>query len=378
MGWSSRPTGLTVYNPGRAHRGYTLYAPNGADEAYLIDMGGQIVHRWHCDRGIDQCYLLTDGNLLLRYPRSADSGGFPGPSAPQTPGPGSRGILELSWDGEIVWEYPDPAVRRCARLANGNTLMLKWEEMPEEQSRQVKGGFTNPGGPETMMGDLVVEVKPDGSVVYEWRSVEHLSIEEDIICPLESRLQWSGANDLTPLDNGNFLISFRLLSSVAMVDRSTGSFIWKWGPGQIAHQHHPTLLDNGHVLLLDNGCHRPGLSYSRVVEVDTSTNEIAWEYHGEPLVSFFTHFTGGAERLPGGNTLICEGATGRLFEVTLAGEIVWEYISPFFGQVERGFANGVFRAHRYGPNYPALEGRDLDPARYSSLNRVYGGTQSPV
>ena len=132
------------------------------------------------------------------------------------------------------------------------------------------------------------------------------------------------------------------------------------------------------MLLLDNGCHRPGLSYSRVVEVDTSTNEIAWEYHGEPLVSFFTHFTGGAERLPGGNTLICEGATGRLFEVTLAGEIVWEYISPFFGQVERGFANGVFRAHRYGPNYPALEGRDLDPARYSSLNRVYGGTQSPV
>ena len=374
MGWSSRPTGLTVYSPGRAHRGYTLFAPNGGDEAYLIDMEGLIVHRWHSDRGIDHGNLLPNGNLLVRNRRSRDGGDFPGASAPQTPAPGSDGIQELSWDGEVIWEYRDPSLRRCARLANGNTLVLKWEEIPEELSRQVKGGFASPGNPKGMMGDLVVEITSDASVVYEWRSAEHLSVEEDIICPLEARLQWSGANDLTALDDGNFLISFRLLSSVAMVDRSSGSFIWKWGSGQISHQHHPTLLDNGHVLLLDNGCHKPSLSYSRVIEVDTSTNEIAWEYHGEPLVSFFTHFTGGAERLPGENTLISEGATGRVFEVTLAGETVWEYVNPFFSQVERGFANGLFRAHRYGPDFPALAGRDLDPARYSSLNHVYGGS----
>jgi hypothetical protein len=97
---------------------------------------------------------------------------------------------------------------------------------------------------------------------------------------------WGGANDFTALDDGSFLISFRILDTVALVDRDTGDFAWKWGRGVISHQHNPTRLANGHVLLLDNGSHRRGLSYSRVVEVDIETSEIAWEYHGEPLSSF--------------------------------------------------------------------------------------------
>ena len=186
-------------------------------------------------------------------------------------------------------------------------------------------------------------------------------------------MAWGGANDLTALDDGNFLISFRILDTVVMVDRSSGEFAWKWGRGQISHQHNPTRLPDGHVLLLDNGAHRRGLSYSRVIEVDPSTDEVVWEYHGEPLSSFFTHFTGGAERLRNGNTLICEGYEGRLFEVTRTNEVVWEYVSPFFLQDPQGYANRVFRAHRYGPDHPALQGRDLDPGRYSNLNRLYGG-----
>ncbi|MFQ6029002.1 MAG: hypothetical protein ACE5Q6_16095, partial [Dehalococcoidia bacterium] len=126
-------------------------------------------------------------------------------------------------------------------------------------------------------------------------------------------------------------------------------------------------------LLLDNGSHRRGLSYSRVVEVDMDTSEIAWEYHGEPLSSFFTHFTGGAQRLPNGNTLICEGAEGRLFEVTPGSEVVWEYVSPLFLPDPQGYGNRVFRTRRYGPDFPGLAGRDLDPERYANLNRIYAG-----
>jgi len=33
----------------------------------------------------------------------------------------------------------------------------------------------------------------------------------------------------------------------------------------------------------------------------------------------------------------------------------------------------VFRAHRYGPDHSALAGRDLDPAHYANLNRIYSG-----
>lgn len=79
--------------------------------------------------------------------------------------------------------------------------------------------------------------------------------------------------------------------------------------------------------------------------------------------------------LPNGNTLVGEGYEGRLFEVTPRGEVVWEWISPFFMQGSQGSANRIFRAHRYGPDHPALHGRDLEPARYGNLNRLYAGTR---
>ena len=364
MGWSRREVGLTYLDPGRAFPGYTLFAPNGGERAYLIDMEGNIVHQWWYANGSGECHLLTNGHLMLRSARSVGPGSFPG-------APSSDHLLELTWEGDTVWEYRNPHFRRYGRLPNGNTLLLLWEEIAAEKAEAVKGGFPTPAAPQTMLGDLVVEITPEESIVFEWHSTDHLRPEEDIICPLENRTAWGGANDLTPVENGNFLISFRILDTVAMVDHITGDFSWKWGSGEISHQHNPTLLSNGHVLLLDNGAHRRGLSYSRVVEVNPTNSQIAWEYRDEPLSSFFTHFTGGAERLANGNTLICEGAEGRLFEVAPNNEVVWEYVSPFFIQDPQGFGNRVFRTHRYGPDYPGITGRDLDPARYPNLNRLY-------
>ena len=135
-------------------------------------------------------------------------------------------------------------------------------------------------------------------------------------------------------------------------------------------------------MLFDNGCHRrvPSPSYSRVIEADSATSQIVWEYRGDPPISFYSYRIGGAQRLPNGNTLICEGAPGRIFEVTPGHEIVWEYISSFFaasgrvvGGTVSGYANSVFRAHRYGPDHPAFRGKDLDPARDANLNRLYAG-----
>ena len=86
-----------------------------------------------------------------------------------------------------------------------------------------------------------------------------------------------------------------------------------------------------------------------------------------------------------------EGARGRIFEVTSEGTIVWEYLNPVaVEQLDRAAlgteaganvgsedrpaterSTAVFRAHRYGPDHPALEGKDLDPAQYANLNRLY-------
>ena len=65
----------------------------------------------------------------------------------------------------------------------------------------------------------------------------------------------------------------------------------------------------------------------------------------------------GAQRLPDGNTLIAVGRQNRVFEVTPAGEIVWNYNLP------RGAR--VFRAELY--TYPALAKLDVGQDLSESL-----------
>ncbi|MGD8340022.1 MAG: thioredoxin, partial [Gammaproteobacteria bacterium] len=80
---------------------------------------------------------------------------------------------------------------------------------------------------------------------------------------------------------------------------------------------------------------------SRVVEIDPVTLELVWSYAGP---NFFSTNISGAQRLPNGNTLITEGAGGRLFEVTADGDIVWEYMHGVFSGARR--SNAVYRGYR--------------------------------
>lgn len=99
--------------------------------------------------------------------------------------------------------------------------------------------------------------------------------------------------------------------------------------------------------------------------------EPLWKYEAPDGKSFHSPFISGARREPNGNTLICSGADGRIFEVTDAGKIVWDYWDPYSGQVRLpdgspphpvGKATyAVFRATRVSPEHPALAGRDLKP-----------------
>ena len=373
MGWSiHHPVGLIHYTPAACQLGYTLFSTTrGGKDAYLIDMRGNVVHQWHSEEGIHYSYLLDNGNLLCRTMPPEDAGGI------EAVGGSSASIIELDWDGNLVWSYRDQTLHHdYERLPNGNTLLLLWEPLPDGLAGQVQGGYDAEFAP-GMLGDVVREVTPGGSTVWEWRSWEHLDLAEDVISHMEPRREWTHQNCLNVTPDGDLLVSYRLTSTVGIVDRASGAFKWKWGPGELYQQHHPTWLDSGRVLIFDNGSHRRGASHSRIVEVDPETNEIHWQYLGAPPISFYSYNISSAERQPNGNTLICEGAPGRMFEVTPKGEIVWEYINPFFqysaaagGAGGMEYTNATFRCHRYGPNHPALAGKDLDPARHSGLNRL--------
>ncbi|MDA7510474.1 aryl-sulfate sulfotransferase [Verrucomicrobia bacterium] len=99
-----------------------------------------------------------------------------------------------------------------------------------------------------------------------------------------------------------------------------------------------------------------------------------WKYEAPDKISFSSPFISGMQRLPNGNTLICSGASGRIFEVTGAGKIVWEFYDPFSGSVVMPdgsqpqpvgpYIHAVFRATKFSPNHPGIKGlklQALDP-----------------
>lgn len=131
------------------------------------------------------------------------------------------------------------------------------------------------------------------------------------------------------------------------------------------------LTGAGNLLLYNNGDIDHNRLYSTVTEITPPLNDDGtyalmgrsylptapvWEYAAQPAESFLSRFISSVERLPSGNTLICEGTTGRIFEVTPDGEIVWEYISPYVGgvEVEPFQDNAIFRVSYYPRDYPGL------------------------
>jgi outer membrane protein assembly factor BamB len=238
-------------------------------------------------------------------------------------------------------------------------LLLCMASIPPDLAARVRGGIAGTECRGEMYGDYVVEMTTGGQAVWEWRAWEHLDPETDRITLQDRRHEWTHGNTVAEMPGGDIVVSFRDISTVAVVDRRTGRITWKLGPPALAQQHAPTPLANGNLLIFDNGTHRIDhpVPHSRVIEVDPATKQIVWSYQERRLFDFFSPYISNAQRLANGNTLICEGNFGRLFEVTRDGLLVWEYVNPYFappaGQPDAPPQNSVFRAYRYTPEHIA-------------------------
>jgi len=385
MGWSLfRKTGLSFHSPAQSFKGYTLITPIAADYSVLLDMDGRVVHRWLV-RGfrIFNARLLPSGNLLALC---ADASLPPPPQVPFTEPPppfeqhirrlggSATHLREVDWDANPTWTYRNPAIHHdFVRQSNGRTLVAEWVEIPPDIANTVRGGARRPREKfPPMLSDDLVEIDASGTEQRRIHLYDLLDPIKDAICPLEQRWEWTHLNSLTVMPDGDILVSCRSNSRVFIVDRERGQIRWKYGSPDVYHQHHASALDGGTVQIFDNGMHRIGTPFSRVVEVDPATGNVVWEYSGDPPEQFFSGHISGAERQPNGNVLICEGASGRVFEVTRRGETVWEWTTPFTVNTAGRVRAWVFRAYRYAPDYPGLQGKSLDPARHADFNRLYG------
>ena len=197
----------------------------------------------------------------------------------------------------------------------------------------------------------------------------------------------------SPELNEIFVIDHALSTEEAMFEDAGrwgkgGAILWRWGnpvnygagrrtARRLFYQHDPQwLLDGSGELKLtvyNNGGGRPSGDWSSIEELVLpftleggfekeegrafGPRRPEWSYKRKG--EFYSPFISGVQWLPNDSVLICEGAPGRVFEVTRKGEKVWEWRNPIEGDAEVGTGGNapptaLFRATRYAPDYPGL------------------------
>lgn len=323
-----------------------------------------------------------------------------------------RGHHDFQREGNPVGYY---APGQDALVEGGRSLVIVHENLDRPEI-----------APWTLESDVIIEIDGEGEIGWQWHAADHFdefgfdAIAREAIQTNQVLMpvQLSGGADVTDwlhLNNANYLgpnrwwdagdarfnpeniiADSRSTNIIWIIEKATGNIVWKVGPdyslgtpeqklGQMIGQHHAHLIPAelpgaGNVLVFDNGgaagfgnfFGRPYYpnkwrAYSRIVEFDPVTLDVVWEYrrklpHQGENFRFYSFFISGVQRLTNGNTLICEGATGRIFEVTPTGELVWEYISPYYdysfdypaGPLYQ-YENDVYRAYRIPYDYIPAE-----------------------
>ena len=342
--------GVVVHDSERAFPGYSLLSNRRLCLAELIDMTGDVVHAWS-DEGPCRFWstadLLPGGDLLVT---GMDAVEGVGADAIET-----MYLLRLSWEGRVVFKARIGA-HHDAELTTDDRILT-----PTLRARRVPE--LNPDT--DVIDSFLTELSADGEILSEFSLLDAFrsSPRRLKLRATPARERWGrrvidvlhintvesmkrpGLVGQHPIyDLGNVLVCSRRQNTIGVIDPKTRTLIWAWGKGTLSAPHHPTVLANGNILIFDNGTWR---KWSRVIELDPRTEEIAWTYVAPEPKAFFSRSRGSNQRLPNGNTLIAESDAGRAFEVTPEREIVWEYRNPHLDA--RGRRATIERITRYEP-----------------------------
>ncbi len=368
--------------------GYIFAIENGQNTCYLLDHFGNKVYTWVFDDVLGQdIEITTEGTVLGLFKASN----------PEITFGGQAGLIrEIDKDGTILWEYELSTANEIThhdltKLPNGNVLVLVWERIPNEDAIAV--GLNNSTD---IFTEKLIEIDPEtDTIVWEWRSWEHIvqdfdenldtfgdpSVEKNKINiryanSIEHQFAEIGdimhSNGLDYLPEQDIIVlSINFFSEVWFIDHSTtteeaktdtggqfnrgGDLLYRFGNQKVFgdtaassifdYNHHPTFVNtNGQLsLLVFNNNEIAG--QSSAMEFKLPTIDGATAIGGDPELIFeFTDETlfhpriSGANRLPNGNTLICEGDFG-FWEVTPEGQVVWKYDGS-----DTTFWRGIFYA----------------------------------
>ena len=327
-------SGVVHHERGRSAPGYNAYTERYSCAVVLMDEDGRELRRWQRpgDRAWSHFEFLPGGDLIVigQEENPDDLGALDE----------HRYLLRLAFDGEERWKLPINAHHDVELTPEGKLALLAF--------RRNRAPGPLPGGVEgvELREDTVELLDLEGNRLEQRSLYEVLASRPELfelqgVQPTEQEgvtfVDLIHANSVEFLRQppeaapdplfapGHALVSARHQDTVFVFDWQRGELLWAWGRGELLGPHDATLLDNGHLLIFDNGL---GRGWSRVIELDPLSKEIVWEYRADPPESFYTKSRGSSQRLANGNTLIAESDSARSFEVTPEGERVWAWVNP--------------------------------------------------
>jgi len=401
-----REGGITKYDRERAENGLNLYVSGHAPVAVLMDMEGNLLHKW--EYSFDKAwprypgevnpehtlfwrraYLFPNGDLLAIFE--------------------GLGMIKLDKNSKLIWKSALRQHHDITLAANGDiyTLTRIKHIIPR----------INPYFP--IMEDFITILNRKGKPIKNVSLIEALENSGFIDKYWDKRIMNRGdifhtnaveildgkIADIAPeFSKGRVLTAMNLLNTVFVVDLDSNKVVWGY-KGNFYGRHDPQILPNGNLLILENrmgdseessnspdeisNSRNPekkgpalkesetqgifttrgrmpifvmsgllaneimGQSKSGVVEFALPEMEPLWSYAGNEEDPFYTLTCGTVQRLANGDTLITETDNGRAFEVTPGGEIVWEFDSPHRAGENGDLVASLFEVRRLPADFGA-------------------------
>ena len=436
----NRTVGLLVNEP-ESMGGYILLAGSTNNYVHLIDHLGRVAHSWRGENRISHARLLDNGNLLVgdggagggysaiaeldpdgnivwkyTHPESLHHDFMKMPNGNvlmlSTGARTSEEAIAVGANPDILpsrgMEY-DYLIEMRPTGNEGGEIVWEWHawDYLVQDFDSSKPNYGDPSDhPELIDVNFFTGIPRISNDILDWQHANAIDYNHELdqiaLSPRQFSEVWiidhSASTEEAPTRSGGN-------------SGKGGALLYRWGNprtygrGTLADQrlfwqHHthwidPGLPGAGNILIFNNGYDTDGYPpyYSSIEEIVPPVDgygyrrepgapyppsESIWAYTAEPHTDFYSRLMSGTQRLPNGNTLICEAMSGNLFQVTPDGRTVWRYVYPMdanipmkqgeeagiFTYLSRGdniFNNAVYRAYWYAPDYPGLQKYDLTP-----------------
>jgi hypothetical protein len=339
---------VIVYDENLAYNGYNLLCSGHGPEALLMDMEGNIMHKWRKDifsvwsdykvisknhEAWRRIHLFENGDLLAIFE--------------------GIGLIKIDNKSNLIWANPCGAHHDLFVSKDNRIFILTRKSYINSKYNEF----------EPILEDFITILDQDGN---EIKSISILNcLENSKYAPILNDKKITGdfmhTNTIELIEDENFakfqirkkgdvLISILGLDLIGIVDIDKEEIVWALSNMWKA-QHQPLFLSNGHMLIFDN---KGRSNNSSVIEFDPLSQKIFWKYSGTNDNPFYSKTCGSCQPLPNGNILISDTESGKAFEVTQDMKIVWEFFNPHRAGKDQQLIAAIYEIIRLDHDFPLI------------------------